>query len=588
MYSVNESYMTALKHPEHRYKLKGTINNVSFDEDCISDLTISNRCADNDIVSIGSVYIAELNITFIKSLGIAWKSSKGWAISLEEGLWIPSLEEYQYVPIGVYYIDEITTTKEGVAVKAYDAMYKFDKKPQSLSASNRQLPSILADICTACGVTLANSSFTGFPNASTNFTLDKENDIETYRDLISWIAQTMCAYATINRSGNLELRMYKSTSTADDEIDADTMADSYVFYSYNTKYTGLYVTDREKQTSKYFAEPTDDGLTYNLGVNPFLQKLTDQKLKNACMAILDKMQNVNYMPYSIELLPSCVYDLGDIIQFSENEIGCVMLWDYTYNQSVNMQGLGQDPSLATAQSKTDKNLSGILSQLDAQKEYMYAFYNDDDELIGSTWHTILMQRFGTNTATWAMFQAEILCEALGDTSIEVRYMLDNDIIQRFPVQDVAQGKHIISLMYPITTEEGKFYNWTVQLKSDDASVSILQNDAVGIIKGQGLVSSEVWNGYIDISETYELFDTVEESELLTFTDSANIGTLTPIPNSFSESYGLLDATDDSELVDYLDVYAFNQDFHNRLTWDESAEYTWDETETFYVWGIDGI
>ena len=143
-------------------------------------------------------------------------------------------------------------------------------------------------------------------------------------------------------------------------------------------------------------------------------------------------------------------------------------------------------------------------------------------------------------------------------------------------------------MYPITTDEGTFYNWAVQLKSDDASVSILQNDAVGIIKGQGLVSSSVWNGYIDISETYELFDTVDDAELLSFTDSASVGTLIPISNSFSEAYGLLDATDDSTIVDYLDVYAFNQDFHNRLTWDESAEYTWDETETFYVWGIDGI
>lgn len=592
MYPISEDYLTALKYQVHRYKLRGTINGTAFDEDDISNLTVSNRCADDGEVSIGSVYMAELRINFLKSLGIAWKFSKGWEITIEEGLWIESLEEYQYVPGGVYFVEEVQTTKEGIQVTAYDAMAKFEKSINGLSTQNNLLPSLLEQVCNRCGVELANESFEGFPNSSTAFSLDPENDIENCRDLLSWIAQTMAAYATINRDGELELRMYKSTNDYEDYIDADARADSYVFNNYVTRYTGIMVTDREKQRTKYYSEEVDNGLTYNLGVNPFMQKLTDQRLQAVCMAILDKMQDIEYTPFSIECLPTFAYDLGDIINFDDLEtanprIGCIMLWDYSYNNSVRFEGLGSDPAVASAKSKTDKNLSGLMSEVEASKEYLYSFNNSEDILIGEIWHTVLSQRFGTVSATWALFHGEILCEALGDTVVEVRYLLDNEIVQRFPVETWKQGKHILTLMYPITTNSDNYYNWMVQLRSLSASVQIDAGNAIGIIKGQGLVASDVWNGYIDIDETYTLLNSLDDAEVIRVSDTATASTQVPISGgNYSESYGLLSTSEDSSIVDFIDGYAFNQDFKNKMTWDESALNNWDYSETFYVWGID--
>jgi hypothetical protein len=186
-----------------------------------------------------------------------------------------------------------------------------------------------------------------------------------------------------------------------------------------------------------------------------------------------------------------------------------------------------------------------------------------------------------------MFHAEMLCEALGDTSIEVRYLLDNEVVQRFPVETWKQGKHILSLMYPITVGSQNFYNWMVQIRSLDASVSIKTDDAIGIIKGQGLAASDVWNGYIDVSDEYTIMSTIDDSDLLTYTETS-ISATTQIPeaSSISDNFGLLDSVDDSSIKHYVDVYAFNQDFLNQLTWDEAALHTWDYTEVNYVWGID--
>lgn len=590
MYPFNEDYRDALKYQIHDYALSGTIGDKTFTENDISMLTISNRIADDNTVSIGSVYMAELHITFLKSLGIAWKQSKGWEITVEEGLWVNAEDGYVYIPGGHFFIDDVQTTKEGIEVTAYDAMNKFEKTTTGITVRNNTLPTILEQVCTRCGVTLANESFSGFPNSSTTFSLSTENDIENCRDLLSWVAQTMASFATINRDGELELRMYKATNSYDDEVDADARADSYVFNNYVTRYTGISVVDQKRQQTKYYAEEVDDGLTYNLGTNPFMQGIAEARRQAVCMAILDAMQNIAYTPFSIDCLPSFAYDLGDVINFdieSQNpRYGCIMLWDYRYNASVNFQGLGADPALASAKSKTDKNLSGILNQVESTKEYMYSFSNGEDITTGITWQTVLKQRFGTVSATWAMFHGEMLCEALGDTVVEVRYLLDNEEVQRYPVETWKQGKHILSLMYPITVGSQDFHNWMVQIRSLDASVSILTDNAIGVIKGQGLAASDVWNGYIDLDDEYTLLNTVEESELLTFTDTASVGTLIPIAQNFSESYSLLDATDDSELVDYLDVYAFNKNFHNRLTWDESAQMTWDQSEAFYVWGLD--
>ena len=97
----------------------------------------------------------------------------------------------------------------------------------------------------------------------------------------------------------------------------------------------------------------------------------------------------------------------------------------------------------------------------------------------------------------------------------------------------------------------------------------------------------VWNGYIDVADEYTVMATLEDSDLLTYTEtSISAATQIPEASSISEDFDLLDSVDDSEIKHYVDVYAFNQDFLNQITWDEAALHTWDYTEINYVWGID--
>lgn len=586
MYSVSADYLTALKTQVHTYKLNGNINNTSFDEDDIISLSVSNRCANDGEVTIGSVFTAELKITFLKGLGISWANSKGWAITISEGLMLAD-ESFEYVPIGVFYIEEVNETKDGIEITAYDAMLKFDKKVGDISTKARLLPDLIDDICDDVGITLATADFTDFPNYNSSFTLSKDNDITTDRDLLSWCVQTLGAYATINRSGELEVRAYPNINTITDTINADARSDNYTFNFYSTTYTGIFATDNQRQETKYYHVEPDDGLTYNIGVNPFFQNINANRFKVCSLAILNAIQSINYSPFNIQLLPTAVYDLGDILKFTDgaggNKIGCLMLFDYTYNQSVTLEGLGSDPALATAQSKTDKNLEGILKNTDSNKEYIYSFQNDQNIILDNTWQTIFSERFGAVDNTHAIFQAELLCDDPNGSVTEVRYLLDGNIVSYYPIETWIAGKHILSLYYLLDVQSDTFYNFVMQMRSD-ASVTIDAFDGRGSIRGQGLASTEAWDGYINIEENYSLLSVSDTYSLNSFSDGVSAVLVDYVPISVSESYDLLTTTEDSQIVDYESVIGFDGEALSLLTWDEAKQMTWEYVESAYVWG----
>lgn len=583
MYSVSNDYLTALKKQTHKNDLRGYVQNVAFSADDITELRLTNRCSNDGEVTIGSVYTAELKIVFVKNLGISWANSKGWKITFEEGLLLEN-NNYEYVTGGEYYIEEVNETKSGIEVVCYDAMLKFDKKFGDVVTRARTLPAILTDVCEEVGVELANDDFSDFPNYNTSFTLSTDNDISTYRDIVSWICQTMDCFSTINRDGELELRRYQAVESYIDEIDADAISEDYAFNLYSTSYSGLSAVDTQRQQTKYFNVEPDNALTYNLGTNPFMQNLNENRFRNVCLSILNDMQAVQYSPFKMLLLPTLVYDLGDIIKFNDSSYGCIMLFDYSYNSSIQIEGLGSDPALSTAESKTDKNLEGILKKTESNKEYIYSFRNETEITLTNEWQTIFSERFGANDNTHAIFQAELLCDDPSGSVTEVRYLLDGNIVSYYPIETWIAGKHILSLYYLLDVQSDTFYNFVMQMKSDSA-VTIDAFDGRGSIRGQGLASTEAWDGYINIEENYSLLDDTNNDTLISFTETSSTTLVDYVPSAISESYGLLDDINNDTLFDYESVIGFDGIPLSMLTWDEAAQMTWEYVESAYVWGF---
>ena len=86
MYNVSSAYKTAMHNRVQKFKVRGTVGNVSFSDENIlaGSLSISNQCSGSDNIDIGQVYIGEMNCTFL-GLAIDRNSWYGKEVTIDFG-----------------------------------------------------------------------------------------------------------------------------------------------------------------------------------------------------------------------------------------------------------------------------------------------------------------------------------------------------------------------------------------------------------------------------------------------------------------------------------------------------------------------
>ena len=219
--------------------------------------------------------------------------------------------------MGTFIITEALQSVGAIKITAFDSMIKFDDVNFTPAGNtNIQTPyAWLMDMCTACGVTLGNTSaeIQGLPNGNrkTGFA-DVMSDVSTWRDVLGYLASYLGSYAYIDRDGLLYLGKYGI-------ISADTVPSSFRFTSslsdFRTTYDGLYATYKDGGIQEYVSNSNTGGIVLDLGTNPFLQ-FTDQTNRLAALQeIIDAWDGVYYVPYSSDMPLIPIYDVGDILTF---------------------------------------------------------------------------------------------------------------------------------------------------------------------------------------------------------------------------------------------------------------------------------
>ena len=265
MYPVTSEFKAAAKAPVQEHRLYGTIGSVAFDESNIIDgsFHITNQCTDTHDVVLGSVYTGTLTATF-RGLSISRYAWIGKRITVYFGL-KTTPTTWEDIPMGIFTIKEAKHSAEGVSVTAYDDMIKLDKKfKKSKFKEPAKIYNFLTTICNTCGLILEDSEQTiqsrpngntllGIVGTASNSKLKKyANDIETYRDLVFWIAQSMACFATINKLGHLMFVPYKNENNVVDEITEEHRIAGAVFDDFTTNYTGIYVTNTADGEEIYY------------------------------------------------------------------------------------------------------------------------------------------------------------------------------------------------------------------------------------------------------------------------------------------------------------------------------------------------
>lgn len=582
MHAVSEQFKKAIQDNTRNYYWTGKITTKDEKEYPFANKDIvkgsgyiSNQCSGSNEIEIGSVYSAELGITLYSE--IDRYTLEGGIVTLS--FWLDvGADIYEEVPMGIFEISEANRTINCLEIKAYDYMLRFEANFTNKVSSGFAFD-LLMLACQECDVEFAHTQeeIEAMPNGTTILGIYSENDIETWRDLIYYVAQVLGCFTSINRVGKLELRKYRNQSIMDI---SNKQRFSSSFSDFVTKYTAINSTNKMTETAEYYALDPDDGLTMNLGVNPLLQfglKETRQKL---CTNILNDIASINYVPFDSTTIGNPAMDLGDIITFSgghadDNQITCVTSIQYKINGKHTIKCVGKNPRMAEAKSKNDKNISGLINQIEAGKIAVHTYMNASAFTLSSVNAEIVSIEYASNENTDAQFHASILMEVKaeqvektgtatgmitipstdvdsepttvdetfdlkwkddGRAVLTVTYIInDHELTTYYPMETLESGKHIINLYYPLNGLESNAYNtFKVWVKITGGTATISRGQCVATISGQGLSANNTWDGRLEFEDITSIIPFNHFASIVGYETKVQTSQQIPIPRGITD------------------------------------------------------
>ena len=365
----------------------------------------------------------------------------------------------------------------GVVIRAYDNMSLLDV-PYFISDAEGTLYDFLTLAATACGITLAQTraQFELLPNADVTYSFNSSTGVETWRDIVSCIAQIVGGFATCNRAGELLFVPYGQTEC--DTLDTTQRHTGGNFSDYTTKYTSFSVTFVETKETRTYSQPTNDGLVMQLGANPFLQD--EDTVNTIAQDLLDAIANIQYTPCKISVASNPVYDLGDVIEFTDGLAGtsslcCVQKYEFYMHKNLKLSCFGADPNSADAKSKTQKQIvslqQGIAQTSEQTLDFIFPSTLSQSDIADNTSNTV--ETFDFNAAiedgkvdffTCVQFTAgtTVASNVYSDLVLTVTLTLDGTtiatILQAYRdgqqvltithlIEDVTQGNHTLTVTF---------------------------------------------------------------------------------------------------------------------------------------------
>lgn len=349
MYPISNAFLTAVKANTRKYYWTGRITTkggvvYEFDQDDMVKGSgyITSQCCGSTEIELGTVYAAEM---------------------------------------GIFEVSEANRKAKCLEIKAYDYMVRFEKAFNGFEAIGNAFD--FMNLCaSACKVELAQTraDIEAMPNGMENLPIYTDNDIETFWDVLFYVGQVLGGFFVINRLGQLELKKYGNQPVLTVERRHRFTSS---FSDFITKYTAVSSTNLRTQIAEYYALDPDDGLTMNLGVNPLLQFGLDEIREQHVRNILADLSVVNYVPFDSDTIGNPALDVGDILSFSGGQADATKYACITSN-SIKIGGrqtikcVGKNPKLSRAKSKNDKNISGLLNQIEAGRTRVKNFVDSSE------------------------------------------------------------------------------------------------------------------------------------------------------------------------------------------------------------------
>ena len=596
MYPVSEAFLRAVQENTRSYYWTGRITTkggavypFGYEDIVKGSGYISAQCCGSAEIELGTVYAAEMGVTLFSQVDRyvldGAKVELFYHLRVEGG-------GFEEVPMGIFEVSEANRTAHCLELKAYDYMLRFEKSFNGFESVGNAW-AFLELCCKACGVEMENTQgeIEGMPNGRELLSIYPENDIGTYRDVLFFVGQVLGGFFCINRRGRLELRKYGAEPVL--EVQGRHRFSSS-FSDFITRYTAVSSTNLRTQTAEYYGLEVDDGLTMNLGVNPLLQFGLEETRRQLCGNILADLAAVNYVPFDSSTIGNPALDLGDVLTFTGGQadgeqMTCITSFQCRIGGRQSLKCVGKNPRLAQAKSKNDKNISGLLNQIEAGKVGIHTFTNASAYVVAEDRVRVISIEFAAKEETHVQFfgqavvdvraaQVERRACASGsivvpipagtgggtdggtggsteDVTVEVElpviwtedgkavvfvtYELnDSEILVHRPVETWGSGRHILSLYYPIDGLVPNITNtFNVYLRMEGGTGEIETGRCIASISGQGMAAAAAWGGTVTVEESVGRFALGGGLGMKVFAGDMGIETMELVQKSYGDSIG---------------------------------------------------
>ena len=535
MYIGSNAFQAANERPIQKHRISGTIDNIPFTGRNVlaGSMTISNQCSEESDFKIGAVYIGQLSVTFLRNLSVIPTTWQGRKITVNFGLCVDEIDDiWETFQIGEFYVSEAEINADGITVTAYDVMTRFEKDLPSDFLASGSFGDIAKALCQTCGVTfgMTDQEAAALPNGSQTVGLYTPNDCKTYRDVVFWLSNTIGGFATINRFGNLVFRTYKNRSTALLDIGPSKRVQGARFSDFSTDFESVVFENADGTSERYGNMRSNRG--YYVGFNPFVEYGTIDARRQLRGTLADVIEDCEYTPFSVELMSAPIYELGDVLEFTggiiagQNKIGIVQSVEWSLNRSLSIKGFGANPALQDVMtSREEADAAGRRS--DQNSEMIYRDYTNLVPInITSDPTKVVDIYFTTNKETdvevWHEIQLETsIPEGTDRMTVQAVYYLDSVEIARKPIETFDDSAfHILDLHYFSHIENVGSHRWEVTLESSGGTAAIRSNDAIAVLKGQGLSKADGWTGIIILED--DITPPFLEMSVPAISDSANV------------------------------------------------------------------
>ena len=381
---ADNDYLAAVQAPARAYTWHGSVTDAegtvySFDAGDIvkGSGQITRQVSSATALEIGTVYTAQLTIRLYKNIN-RYKLYNGTIVLYCD---VDVNGSVYSVPMGIYTISACTQEIGCISITAYDNMTALDAVTVATDQGQDTPHNWISYLCGLAGVTLGTSEadMEAMPNGQTPLSFrecDTPLTSMTCRDALSYICACLCANAYIGRDGVLYVQQYNMSP--DDDIAANERFSSSLS-DFTTHYTSVTLGYFEDGSVEEVSKTVDDGLSYGLGVNPFLQFTLQSAREDAMRRILNYLATVCYEPYTAVIPLRPELDPMDVLTFSGNQagtdIGAITTIVYKLGGQMSVKCSGGNPRLAEAKSRDSKTLAALVNRKSETDFYTYYFEN---------------------------------------------------------------------------------------------------------------------------------------------------------------------------------------------------------------------